>query len=139
MKRHLPETLEELNYEVRKWLDEVVHKKRNQTTQQTPDERFEEEQGLLLAWNIKPLYPIQQWELREVSKDCLISYKGNQYSVPYRFVGQRLKVRETDGAVLEIYDEHECVATHPMIDGKRQMTLENSHTVVYREQKKSRK
>ncbi|WXB93358.1 IS21 family transposase (plasmid) [Bacillus sp. FJAT-52991] len=127
LKRRLPETLEELNYEVRKWLDEVVHKKRNQTTQQTPNERFEEERGLLLAWNIKPLYPIQQWELREVSKDCLISYKGNQYSVPYRFVGQRLKIRENDEAILEIYDEHECIATHPVIDGKRQMTLESSH------------
>ncbi|MGA4516270.1 Mu transposase domain-containing protein [Solibacillus silvestris] len=51
-----------------------------------------------------------------VSKDCLISYKGNQYSTPYRFACQRVKVRETNEAILEIYDEFECVARHPMVD-----------------------
>ena len=116
-----------MNYEVRKWLDEVVHVKRNQTTQKTPNERFKEEQGLLLHWNTKPLYSIQQWELREVSKDCLISYKGNQYSTPYRFACQRVKVRETNEAILEIYDEYECVARHPMVEGKHQITMDQAH------------
>lgn len=127
LKRRLPETLEEMNFEVRKWLDEVVHVKRNQTTQKTPNERFKEEHGLLLHWNTKPLYSIQQWELREVSKDCLISYKGNQYSTPYRFACQRVKVRETNEAILEIYDEYECVARHPMVEGKHHITMDQAH------------
>ncbi len=127
LKRRLPESLEELNFELRKWLDEVVHVKRNQTTQKTPNERFEEERGLLIQWNTKPLYSIQQWELREVSKDCLISYKGNQYSVPYRFACQRMKVRETNEGMVEIYDEYECVARHPLVEGKHQMVMDKAH------------
>lgn len=127
LKRRLPETLEELNYEVRKWLNEVVHQKRNQTTQQCPNERFEEERSLLLQWNKKPLYQIKQWELREVSKDCLISYQQNKYSVPYRYAGQQVKIHETNEGILEIYDEFECIATHLLIEGKHQMAMDERH------------
>nr|WP_231860398.1 IS21 family transposase [Bacillus sp. OxB-1] len=127
LKRRLPETLDDLNAEVRKWLDQVVHKKRNQTTQQCPDERFIEERTLLLAWNTKPLYQVRQWELREVSKDCLISYQQNKYSVPYRYAGQQVKVHETNEGMLELYDEYERIAVHPLIDGRHQMTSKPEH------------
>lgn len=127
LKRRLPETLEELNFEVRKWLDEVVHMKRNQTTQQSPAERFYEEQPFLVKWNTKPLYQVRQWELREVSKDCLISYQQNRYSVPFRYVGQRVKVHETNEGLLEIYDEYECIAVHAIAEGKHQYQTNTAH------------
>lgn len=123
LKRRLPENLEDLNSEVRKWLDEVVHKKRNQMTQQYPSDRFEEERALLIPWNTKPLYQVRQWELREVSKDCLISYQQNKYSVPYRYAGQQVKVHETNEGILEIYDEYERIAVHPLLDGRHQMAM----------------
>lgn len=127
LKRRLPDTLEELNYYVRKWLDEIVHVKRNQTTQQSPNERFVEERSLLLPWNTKPLYQVRQWQLREVSKDCLISYQQNKYSVPYRYAGQKVKVHETNEGMIEIYDEYERIATHPVVEGKHQMTMNSDH------------
>lgn len=127
LKRHLPENLEDLNSEVRKWLDEVVHTKRNQTTQQSPRDRFEEERTLLIPWNTKPLYQVRQWELREVSKDCFISYQQNKYSVPYRYAGQRVKVHETNEGMLELYDEYERIAVHPLLDGRHQMTMKSEH------------
>ena len=77
LKRRLPETLEELNFELRKWLDEVVHIKRNQTTQKTPNERFEEERGLLIQWNTKPLYSIQQWETTESHLNTILRERYN--------------------------------------------------------------
>lgn len=127
LKRRLPETMEELNLTVLHWLEQVVHTKRNQTTQQSPAERFIEEQHFLLKWNTKPLYQIRQWELREVSKDCLISYKQNRYSVPFRYVGYRLKVHETNEGLLEIYDDYECIAIHPVMEGKHQYQTEKAH------------
>lgn len=127
LKRRLPDTLEELNYEVRKWLDEIVHEKINQTTQQSPNDRFGEERTLLLPWNTKPLYQVRQWQIREVSKDCLISYQQNKYSVPYRYVGQQVKIHETNEGILEIYDEYERIATHPIVAGKYQMTMNSKH------------
>ncbi|WP_422397631.1 IS21 family transposase [Sporosarcina psychrophila] len=127
LKRRLPENLEDLNSEVRKWLDEVVHKKRNQTTQQRPCDRFEEERALLITWNTKPLYQVRQWELREVSKDCFISYQQNKYSVPYRYAGQQVKLHETNEGMLELYDEYERIAVHPLLDGRHQMTMKSEH------------
>ena len=127
LKRRLPENLEDLNSEVRKWLDEVVHKKRNQTTQQRPCDRFEEERALLIPWNTKPLYQVRQWELREVSKDCFISYQQNKYSVPYRYAGQQVKVHETNEGMLELYDEYERIAVHPILDGRHQVTMKSEH------------
>lgn len=127
LKRRLPENLEDLNSEVRKWLDEVVHKKRNQTTQQRPCDRFEEERALLIPWNTKPLYQVRQWELREVSKDCFISYQQNKYSVPYRYAGQQVKVHETNEGMLELYDEYERIAVHPLLDGRHQVTMNAEH------------
>lgn len=127
LQRRLPDTLEELNHEVLKWLDNVVHQKPNQTTQQSPDERFSEERTLLLPWNTKPLYQVKQWELREVSKDCLISYRQNRYSVPYRYAGQRVKIHETNETMLEIYDEYERIAVHPLAEGRHQLTMSPEH------------
>lgn len=127
LKRRLPETLEDLNAEVRKWLDQVVHKKRNQTTQQCPNDRFIEERTFLIRWNTKPLYQVRQWELREVSKDCFISYQQNKYSVPYRYAGQQVKLHETNEGMLELYDEYERIAVHPLIDGRHQMTMKPEH------------
>ncbi|WP_425595302.1 Mu transposase domain-containing protein [Priestia flexa] len=33
---------------------------------------------------MKPLFPTSHWETREVSRDCVVSYRGKRYSVPYR-------------------------------------------------------
>lgn len=66
----------------------------------------------------KPLFPIAHWETREVSRDCFVSYRGKRYSVPYRYAGQTVKIKETLDHHLEIYDEHECIATHPILTDK---------------------
>lgn len=62
-----------------------------------------------------------------MSKDCLISYKQNRYSVPFRYVGHRLKVHETNEGLLEIYDDYECIAIHTVIEGKHQYQTEKAH------------
>lgn len=99
----------------------------NQTTQQCPDDRFTEERALLLPWNTKPLYQVRQWELREVSKDCLVSYQQNKYSVPYRYAGQQVKVHVTNEGMLELYDDYERIAVHPLLDGRHQMIRKSEH------------
>ena len=62
-----------------------------------------------------------------MSKDCLISYQQNKYSVPYRYAGQQVKIHETNEGILEIYDEYECIATHLLIEGKHQMAMDDRH------------
>ncbi|MEN3152945.1 IS21 family transposase [Priestia aryabhattai] len=115
-RKHEP-TLNALNEDIKEWLNQVANKKENQTTNEAPFKRFEQEQKFLKAWGEKPLFPTSHWEHREVSRDCFISYGGKQYSVPYRYVGQTVKVKETLNHHIEIYDEHECIAKHPILTG----------------------
>jgi transposase len=74
-RKHEP-TLNALNEAVRTWLDQVANRKPNQTTNEPPIQRFEQEQKFLQTWGVKPLFPTCRWETREVSRDfCFIQRK----------------------------------------------------------------
>jgi len=49
---------------------------------------------------------------RKVSRDCLVSFEGRRYSVPFTWVGRAVEVRGTVGAVV-IYGESQELARHP--------------------------
>lgn len=125
-RKHEP-TLRALNEDIRVWLDEVANQRPNQTTLESPFKRFEVEQARLGKWATKPLFPITHWEVREVSKDCFISYRGKQYSVPFRYVGQKVKVKETLDQHIEVYDEYECIAKHPLLKGQLRYHAQLEH------------
>lgn len=120
-------TLEALNRDIRIWLDQTANKKKHETTQEPPVQRLQKEQPFLQGWGVKPLFPTSKWESREVSKDCFISYLGNKYSVPFRFAGQRVKIRVTLEQQLEIYDELECIAQHPLVSEKAKTSMKAEH------------
>lgn len=125
-RKHEP-TLHALNEAVRTWLDQIANKKTNQTTNESPFQRFEQEQKFLQIWGVKPLFPTSHWEAREVSRDCVVSYRGKRYSVPYRYAGQMVKIKETLDHHLEIYDERECIAKHPVLTGKATTHIRMEH------------
>lgn len=75
------ESLEHLNREVRRWLDEVANVRVHRTTRRVPDEAWREEQPLLLALP-ETRHPTYDEETRGVSPDSVISVKGTAYTVP---------------------------------------------------------
>lgn len=109
-KRRIGKTLEQLNRDVLEWLQNTTNKKKNDTTKESPEKRFEIEQGFLATGHLKPHYPVHRWETRQVSKDCFASYQGRQYSVPFRFVGQHVRIRITLDHHLEVYADGEQIA-----------------------------
>ena len=50
-----------------------------------------------------------------------------RYSVPYRYAGQMVKIKETLDHHLEIYDERECIAKHPVLTGKATTHIRMEH------------
>ena len=62
------------------------------TTNEIPFERLRKE-GLS---PLKREYIMDRINLRRVQKDCLISYAGNQYSVPAEYVGKDVAVVALD-------------------------------------------
>ncbi|MGP4073307.1 IS21 family transposase [Piscibacillus sp. B03] len=127
LQRRHSDTLNGINQEVRQWLEQTANKKVHETTKESPQIRFQHEQKYLARSSDKPLFPIHHWELRKVSKDCFISYEGNRYSVPYRYVGQEVKIKETLNHHLEIYDHFECIANHPILEGNSKEYIDLNH------------
>ena len=77
------EGLADLNGQALAWCSKV-NGKVHATTNEVPFERLKKER-------LNPLtreYIIDKINLRRVQKDCLISYAGNQYSVPAEYVGK---------------------------------------------------
>jgi hypothetical protein len=91
-----------------------------------PQARLAQE-GLLSATD-KPDYDTTLLSYRRSSKDCLVSYRGNYYSVPALYAQQTLMLKETEQGELLIWTpEGVEVAVHHLAEGRRQRVIRNSH------------
>jgi transposase len=72
------------------------------TTKEPPRTRFEAERAALLPL---PPQPFLGWheEFRQVSKDCLISFGGVRYSVPWPYAGKQVLVRQSQGREVALF------------------------------------
>jgi transposase len=67
-------------------------------------------------------------ETRKVTADCLLSYGGSRYSVPWMFATKHVWVRVSKGYFLEIYSSSNVlIATHPLSMKKGAVIIERSH------------
>jgi len=84
------------------------------TTKEAPRLRFEAERAALLAL---PPQPFLGWHeaFRQVSKDCLISFAGVRYSVPWPYAGKQVLVRQSQGREVAVFAASGVlVACHPL-------------------------
>jgi len=98
---------------IQEWNQEV-----HTTTLDKPVERYQQEKNILLPL---PEYRYYQSvrELRKVSWDCLVSYKGSRYSVHHTFAGQRVWVSTSHGYILNIYSlKGELLYSHTLSEEK---------------------
>ncbi len=73
-------------------------------------------------------------EFRKVTKDCLISYKGNRYSVPHYFASKEIWVRIIYGTTLNIYsNKGKLIAAHKLSLSKGELIIDKEHFRGYRE------
>jgi len=67
-------------------------------------------------------------EIRKVSLDCLISFNGNRYSVPWHFAGKQVWIRISKGYFLEVYSQaNKMVASHKLSLEKGKVIIVNEH------------
>lgn len=84
------------------------------TTKVPPVARFQEEAPYLLPLPKTPLLDLTA-AYRQVSGDCLVSYDGVRYSVPWSYAGQRVLVRASQGRQLVVYTLAGTeIARHPL-------------------------
>jgi hypothetical protein len=87
---------------------------------------FLKEKDLLLSVKGRPGYVLEERSTRHVSKDCLVAFQTNRYSVPYRLAGKQVEVL-TDGEMIKIYHSGELISCHPRLDGAYQSSIDKSH------------
>jgi len=114
-------SLIDLNGQALAWCNKV-NGKVHATTGEIPFERLKKE-GLN---PLKREYIIDRINLRRVQKDCLISYAGNQYSVPAEYVGRDVAVVALDN-MLAVYHEGKQIAIHRISYQKKDMIVNAHH------------
>ncbi|MCB9059039.1 MAG: hypothetical protein H6627_10765 [Calditrichae bacterium] len=63
-------------------------------------------------------------EVRKVTADCLISFNGNCYSVPWMFAKKMVWIKVSNGYFLEIYSQaNKLIARHKMSLDKGQVII----------------
>jgi len=100
--------LADVNAQARQWLKEIANQRPHRETGQKPDERFQPE-------SLRPL-PALIPDYRDfaetlVHKDMRLSFDGNRYCVPARYVGHKLTVK-ADSSAVTIYDQHHEIVSY---------------------------
>jgi transposase len=130
------DSLADLNQQARAWMGKVNHQVHS-TTREVPYQRFPQERLLLL--DEFPDYDTSYMEDRRVAKDCMLSYRGNRYSVPYRFAGKTVLVREpVAGGLIQIYSDIKVIAEHRLAEGRGVMVTDPAHYAGLAEQRRAR-
>lgn len=118
--------LADLNDQALAWLNAVANVRIHGTTHEIPFARLALEG--LQPFPEQVVYDTSRISYRRSSRDCLISYAGNFYSVPAAYVCQQLMVKETpDGDVVIFSSEGDEVAHHRLVTGRHQRAVRPEH------------
>jgi transposase len=100
--------LTDVNLQARHWLEQVANQRRHRETGETPTARFHPE-ALRALPVIVPDYRDTAEAL--VHKDLRLSFDGNRYCVPPRYVGRRLTIK-ADASAVTIYDQCQEIVSY---------------------------
>jgi transposase len=106
-----PDSLGDLNAELRCWVAEVANRRVHGTTHEQVLLRFDEDLFSMQPIDRRPPYPYMDDEQRKVARDAYVSWQGSRYSVPWLFAGKEVWVRGLDGRV-EVRHGAERIAVH---------------------------
>lgn len=110
-----------------KQFQDVFNKRIHQTTKHVPLKSLEKEKPLFIPLPKQRYVGIKQ-EVRKATSDCLISFNGNRYSVPWMFATRLVWIKVSHGYYLEIYSqENRCIARHKLVTGKGQVIINSEH------------
>lgn len=107
-----------------------VNQRIHSTTKTKPFELFDKEKSSLLSLPEYRYVGVKE-DTRKVSYDCLISYNGSRYSVPWMFAGKFVWIKISKGYYLQIYSQsNKLIAQH-------QISVKKGSTIIIQEHYKS--
>jgi transposase len=117
--------LDDLNQQLRQWLDQVANMRVHATTKRVVAEHFAEERPRLQQLPAGPFQAVLRLE-RRITRDGMVSVDGNLYSVPNSTRRRIVDVHNTADEV-RILDAGHVIAVHPVLDGRGQRRILAGH------------
>ncbi len=117
--------LDDLNGQLRHWLDTVANARRHATTKRIVAEAFAEERSQLRALPSVPYEAVLSLE-RRVTHEGFVSVAGNLYSVPDTTRRRALEVHVLADQI-RIYEAGELVACHLPLEGRGLTRVDPAH------------
>ncbi len=108
------------------WTATIADRRVHGTTHEEPLVRFEQERGQLVPLGGQRSFQQEARVSRIVAEDYLVSLATNRYSVPYRFIGQRVEVQRRGDTVHIFHRDHE-IATQAVLLGQYQFRILPEH------------
>lgn len=97
------------------------------TTRVTPEELMAKDREAFLPLPATRYVGIKE-EIRKVTSDCLLSFGGSRYSVPWYFAGKEVWVKASRGYYLEVYSgANKLIARHVLATVKGSVVMEKAH------------
>lgn len=125
-------SLEELNGKAQVWLDTVANVRIHGTTEKRPVDLWKKEKAHLV-FPIGRVYPVSSFLTRHSTKDGLVEFKSNFYSVPMDYALKKLHIQEmVESGILSIniYYQDEIIAIHPVSHDRGKWIIDQKHIAV---------
>jgi len=122
--------LDDLNAQLRHWLDIVANPRVHATTQRVVNAAFAEEKPHLKMLPLAPFRSVLKLE-RRVSHEGMVSVGGNLYSVPDA-TRKRIVEVHTLADEVRIFEDGALIAAHPVQEGRNQRRVAPGHRKMAR-------
>ena len=117
------DSLPDINAQCQVWLHKV-NSQVHGTTHEIPLQRLKDEKLNPLT-NVPP-YMTRSENTRKISRDCYVSYKGNRYSVPWKYAGRECSVIEESSSI-RIEVDSIMIADHSIFPGTGRISRKKEH------------
>ena len=122
--------LDDLNDQLRHWLDTIANPRVHATTRRIVNEAFAEEKPALKPLPLLPYQAVLRLE-RRASHEGMVSVGGNLYSVPDTTRRRVFDVHVLADAI-RIFEDGALVATHAPLEGRGEKRLDPAHRKLAR-------
>ncbi|CAK7261977.1 MULTISPECIES: IS21 family transposase [unclassified Shinella] len=117
--------LDDLNAQLRHWLDTIANPRVHATTLRVVSKAFAEERPHLRPLPLAPFRAVLKLE-RRISREGMVSVGGNAYSVPDATRSRLVEVHSLANE-LRIFENGTLIAVHPVLEGRKQRRVHPDH------------
>jgi len=109
------------------WTRDIADLRIHGTTGEAPIDRFlREEAGALRPVRGIPPFTTHRELMRSVGADCAVAIDGNAYSVPWRLIGERVRVT-VGNEIVRVHHGGREVAVHAELKGRHGRIVDDAH------------